>query len=100
MLYLSARRGLFAPGLMPHVPVVVAFDVMSEGGKTPTSTLPAARALNSAESEVNGSSTNLSSFGLIGPEYVLFGTIVTLPVVSKCSSLNGPSTMAQSGFES
>src|SRR5262249_48698375 len=99
-LKLSARRGLFAPGLMSQVPVVVAFDVMSDGGRIPTSTLPAARALNSAESAVNGSSTNLSSFGLIGPEYFGLGTIVTLPMLSKCVSLNGPSTTCHSGFES
>ena len=89
---------MFAPGLTPHVPVVVAGDVMSDGGRKPTSTLPAARALNSAESAVNGSSTNFDNFGLIGPEYFGFGTIVTLPSVVKPVSRHGPSTTCQIGF--
>ena len=36
------------------------------------------------------------SFGLGLPEYFVFGTIVTLPVVLKLDSFHGPSTTDQS----
>ena len=65
---------------------------------TPTSTCPVFSAVYSVESAVNGTNLMAASFGLGLPEYALFGTIVTSPVVLKLDSFHGPSTTDQSGL--
>src|SRR5215831_20565256 len=65
---------------------------------TPTSTCPVFSAVNSVASSVNGTNLSSDSFGFGAPEYLVFGTIVTLPVVLKLDSFHGPSTTDHSGL--
>ena len=51
----------------------------------------------SALAVMKGTSLNSASFGLIGPEYDLFGTNVTCPSLLNALSFHGPSTMLHSG---
>ena len=59
---------------------------------------PVFSAVYSVESAVYGRNLTADSFGLGLPEYALFGTIVTLPVVLKLDSFHGPSTTDHSGL--
>ena len=52
----------------------------------------------SAASVVNGTSSNLARVGLTGPEYFVFGTIVTCPSALNALSFHGPSTTCHSGL--
>ena len=65
----------------------------------PTSTCPVFSAVYSAESSVNGTNLIAASFGFTGPEYDVFGTIVTWPSVLKEDSFHGPLTTSQIGLE-
>ena len=47
---------------------------------------------------MNGTNLTADSCGLGLPEYFVFGTIVTLPVVLKVDSFHGPSTTDHSGL--
>ena len=65
--------------------------------------LPDCRAVNSAVELVNGSSSNSLAFGLSGPEYDLFGSMIVWPVTWKPVfglRCHGPSTTCQSGLVS
>src|SRR5215831_7447183 len=59
---------------------------------------PVFSAVYSAESAVYGRNLTVDSCGLGLPEYFVFGTIVTLPVVLKLVSFHGPSTTDHSGL--
>ena len=62
------------------------------------STCPVFSAVYTAESAVNGTNLMADSFGFGDPEYLVFGTIVALPVVEKLDSFHGPSTTDHSGL--
>src|SRR5215467_4438496 len=59
---------------------------------------PVFSAVYSAESAVYGRNLTVDSCGLGLPEYFVFGTIVTLPVLLKLVSFHGPSTTDHSGL--